>query len=250
MNPSDLTPAQRVREALIGLIPVFVLVLLVAWLAMRVRGEQFDPNDPVNAPLVSADQLSRQMRNTFEVLDRRATKGEIPEAQIKVELKKRADQIMKRIDPLKISPEDAPIYGDIARTAERWDQSLVLYRSAREVALIRKDEGIKVKYALRVAEALGYNGQADEALKMVRATYDCPDYAKAQILAAVVYEITPACKDKGHNKELQKLIIDAIAQDDLAKVDATSKEGSIFISSRPGRHRIAGRAASDLDITR
>jgi len=218
----------------------------MSWLALRVRAEQFDPNDPVNAARVPVDQLNRQMWNVRDTVSARFERGEIDEETMKSVIVKRAEAIISRIDVKKVNPSDAVVIADIARDAHRWNDSAALYSSARELAQLQKNEGDRVHHSLRQAESMGHEGQVAEAIALTRKAFNCPTYAKAQILLPVYMEIVPACQDKGHNDELIQLLQDAVAQDQQAEVDSSSKDGQDYLKFRTGHQKRALKLAATL----
>ncbi|MBL8048589.1 MAG: hypothetical protein JNJ45_07905 [Chthonomonas sp.] len=202
-----------------------------------------DPNDPRNASKVSAEQLQIGIRNAYE-----RTRDWVETKKISAEEGDRrfqayVDLVVQNLDTTKLVEEDMWRYGDIYRTAKRWDLAeLTLEIASRDA----ETEDRRVNDTLRYAEALAHNKKVTEAVRVARKVFNTDHINKAPILLAVYLEIVPAGRGKGHDLELAKLIRDAVEQHKQTMVDPTTEPGRMFLMARPSHIRNALRLANEL----
>lgn len=185
-----------------------------------------DPNDPEEVGMVQPEVLERSLRWAWEAAETRVVRGEITEQQAQEFTRARADELVEHIDLAKIPDAQAFAYGQVFRTAQRWEDAKTLFETALETA---KTEDIRVNAGLRLAQSLANLGQVDEAIATARSVFDAPDHEAAPILPAVLYEIVPAGRRKGKDAELAKLLEDAVAQHQRTRVDVKSEAGQSFL---------------------
>jgi tetratricopeptide (TPR) repeat protein len=178
------------------------------------------------AQKVSAEQLQINMQNTYERLEKRVTTGEITAQQSKEQLKAYANQIADSLDVERLVSDDLWRYGEIFRTAERWDLALATYELAVKQA---KTEDRRVNDSLRLAQCLAIKGDVEKAIEVARGTFTAPPEEKAPILLGIYLELAPVARGKGKDKDLAQLIVDATAQHMQARVDPTTEGGKAFL---------------------
>lgn len=147
------------------------------------------------------------------------------------------------MDVDKIPASQAWEYGDVFKTAGRWD----LAKKAYEIAIQNpRNEDRRVNDRLRLALAEAHLGNVERAIELARSVFDTDDRGTAPILPAVLLEIVPAAEGKGHDAELADLLVDAIAQHDRTIVDPHSDAGKAFFRAKPIHVRDAYRKAIAL----
>ncbi|MFQ3677551.1 MAG: hypothetical protein SNJ74_06390 [Fimbriimonadaceae bacterium] len=196
-----------------------------------------DPNDPAQVGVLQPEVLMRNLRWAAEFYTERKLRGEIDDAQLRQLLSDYANQLVATVDLDQINPVSAWKYGDVFRTAERWDLAEEALVMAVDFAKRSRNEDRRVNDSLRLAQVLAHQGRVDEAIQMARSTFDTPPDQKAPILYAVLYEIVPAAERKGRDAELAKLLEDAIDQHSQVVVDPNSDSGRAFLGAR--RHHLS-----------
>lgn len=202
-----------------------------------------DPNDPKNSAQVSAEQLQLGMKNAYDRTRTMISTKQLTEEKADEIFKTYVQDMVKNLDVSKLVEEDMWRYGEIFRTAERWDLAVRALEIASRTA---KNEDRRVNDTLRYAQALAHNKQVTEAIAAARSTFTTNSENKAPILMAVYLEIVPAGRGQGQDLELAKLIRDAVKQHEAAKVDPESVPGRMFLIARPKHIRDATRLANDL----
>jgi tetratricopeptide (TPR) repeat protein len=188
-----------------------------------------NPNDP-NAPgAVRSSVLRKNLAQAYRMLEDRRMRGEITEEDVRKRLRAYASTLLAGIDLGTIDPLRAWEYGEIARTAERWEDAKRLYQVATSVA--RTDDR-RVNDGLRLAEALAHLGEVPDAIEAARAVFDAPPRERAPILPAVLYEIVPAGRARGSDLPLARLLVDAIERHETTLVDPSREAGRAFLSAR------------------
>jgi tetratricopeptide (TPR) repeat protein len=205
-----------------------------------------DPNDVKTAGVLAPDVIRRQLKGTSDMLMERVGRGEITDAQFKELIAQRANELLKDLPIEKIDPARAWEYGDVFRTANRWEQA----KRALEIAVANaektKNEDRRVNDILRLAHAEAMLGQIPPALKTARRAFDAAPEASAPILPSVLLEIVPAARGKGHDEELAQLLEDAIGKHMATVVDPKSVPGAAFLAARPHHVRNAWRTIVEL----
>lgn len=196
-----------------------------------------DPNDPAQVGVMQQEVLMRNLRWAAEFYSDRKLRGEIDDAQLRQLLSEYANRLVATVDLELINPVSAWKYGDVFRTAERWDLAEHALRMAVDFAKRTRNEDRRVNDSLRLAQVVAHQNRVDEAIEIARSTFDTPPDQKAPILYAVVYEIVPAAERKGRDAELARLLEDAIDQHNQVIVDPNSDSGRAFLGAK--RHHIS-----------
>lgn len=202
-----------------------------------------DPNDPAEVGIVAPEVLRRSLQWAWDAAAQRVMMGEITEEEARAFTRQRADELVGHIDVDQIPHDKAFAYGEVYRTAERWEEARVLFERALEHA---PNDDLRVNSALRLAQSLAHLDQIEEALAMARAAFDAPDHETAPILPSVLYEIIPAAEGKGYDAKLAALLEDAIAQHQRTIVDPESEAGMNFFLARPVHTRRAWGKVAEL----
>ena len=205
-----------------------------------------DPNDVKTAGVLAPDVIRRQLKGTSDMLMERVRRGEITDAEFKELIAQRANELLKDLPIEKIDPARAWEYGDVFRTAQRWEQA----KQALEIAVADaekfKNEDRRVNDILRLAHAEAMLGEVPAALKTARRAFNAAPEASAPILPAVLLEIVPAARGKGQDADLAKLLEDAIGKHMETIVDPKSEAGANFLAARPHHVRNAWRTIVEL----
>lgn len=218
--------------------------LALATVAGCQTGQLPDPNDPVSmGGVVSIAVLRRNLDYANRMLEHRAEVGEISSEERMLLLQKYAEEMVQKIDVDKIPASQAWEYGDVFKTAGRWD----LAKKAYEIAIENpRNEDRRVNDTLRLALCEAQLGNVERAIELTRSVFDTDDRGTAPILPAVLLEIVPAAEGKGYDGELADLLVDAIAQHERTIVDPQSEGGKAFFRAKPIHYRDAYRKAIAL----
>jgi hypothetical protein len=190
------------------------------------------PLDPEQVGQVDADLVLRTYNAHRERLEVRVAKQGLDPKEKDRLLREFLKTFTDTTDTGNIPIEQAYQYADMFRLAGDWKTAENLYGASVKWAEGRKDYDRFTNDALRQAWCLAELGQVEPALALARRTYKVPPAAKAPILFAVLYEITPAARGKGHDQELAELIADACAQHVQVRVDPASASGQALIQGR------------------
>lgn len=205
-----------------------------------------DPNDVKAAGVLAPDVIRRQLKGTSDMLLERMANGEITDDQFKELIAKRANELLENLPIDKIDPSRAWEYGEVLRTAKRWEQAKQALEIAVKHAEENKDEDRRVNDILRLAHAQAMLGEVPQAFKTARRAFNAAPEASAPILLAVLLEITPAAKGKGHDEELAQLLEEAIGKHMNTVVDPNSESGVAFLAARRVHVRNAWRTIIEL----
>lgn len=220
------------------------------WVGIALAGCQTrtmdDPNDVKTAGVLAPDVIRRQLKGTSDMLMERVTNGEITDEQFQELIAKRANELLKDLPIEKIDPSRAWEYGEVLRTAKRWEQAKRALEIAVRYAKGSKDEDRRVNDILRLAHAQTMLGELPEAFKTARRAFNAAPEASAPILPAVLLEITPAAKGKGHDEELAQLLEEAIGKHASTVVNPRTEPGLNFLAARPFHVRNAWRTIIEL----
>ncbi len=233
----------RLRNRL-GLLACLTLALGCA-LAGCKTGVLPDPNDPHDVGQVAPDILRQNLESTSDSLNDRVIKGEISDSERRSLIVKRANELVAHLKLEQIEPAKAWEYAEVYRAAQRWKEADALLELAVKNA---PSEDRRVNDSLRLAQVKATEGNVPEALRLARSTFDAPVTEKAPILPAVLYEIVPAAKGKGHDVELGKLLEDAIQQHQQVIVDPNTDAGRAFLAARPHHVQVAWETVLELFI--
>ncbi|HRD31969.1 MAG TPA: hypothetical protein PLS15_09825 [Fimbriimonadaceae bacterium] len=204
------------------------------------------PLDPQQVGQVDADLVLRTYNAHRERLEVRVAKQGLDPKEKDRLLREFLKTFTDTTDTGNIPIEKAYQYADMFRLAGDWKTAENLYGASVKWAEGRKDYDRFTNDALRQAWCLAELGQVKPALALARRTYTVPPAAKAPILFAVLYEITPAARGKGEDKELAKLIADACAQHVQVRVDPASASGQALIQGRAYHMRVAMNTVIEL----
>lgn len=202
-----------------------------------------DPNDPGQVGLMDPVVLRSNLQAAYRSLDARASRGDITEQKKRDLLRLYARDLLEHVDFNEIPPKKAWEYGEVFRTAARWDMAERAFRIAAENA---KNEDRRVNDSLRLAQSLARLNRVDQAIDWTRKTFTTNDRETAPILPAVLLEIVPAAQGKGHDEELATLLVEAIAQHERTVVDASTDAGKAFFQAKPFHIRNAYAKAIEL----
>jgi tetratricopeptide (TPR) repeat protein len=189
-----------------------------------------DPNDPVHNAALNGEILLRNIQDAQQILDRRVANGELSPENRDALLRKQIDKYLAEVRWNEIPDHDAWRLGDALRISGDWTRALQMYERAVGVA---KTNDRFVNDSLRLARAQAKLGRTEEAIETVRTTFRAPPRDKAPILMAVLYEVAPLAKGKGHDPQLARLIEQAIEQHMRTIVDPNTKPGEDFLRARP-----------------
>lgn len=177
--------------------------------------------------------MRKSLDALYAQLDERARMGEIRREDVPAVLKARANEMVSHLDLTAIPTEDAWQYGEVFKTAERWDLARAAFLVASKNA---KTEDRRVNDTLRLAFCEARLGSIDEAIRLVRSVFDTPESDKAPILPATLLEVVPAARGKGRDPELAKLLEEAIGQHLQVRVDPSTVAGKAYLLAK--RHHI------------
>ncbi|MFN8221020.1 MAG: hypothetical protein U0S12_12920 [Fimbriimonadales bacterium] len=230
----------------VGCLPVFAVVAFMgALLAVRVAAthQEPDPNDPRQAGILVPDVLAANLQAASDVVNDRVARGEISDSDGQRMLAEYADSLSSTIVLKEIDQKDAWRYAEVFRTARRWD----LAKAAYEYALSKpRGEGRRVTDTLRLAQCFAELGDVPTAIATARKVFDAKPADGAPILPGVYLEIIPSAKGKGNERELAKLVEDAVEIHAKVSVDRSTKEGITFLYARPYHVRKALQLAAQL----
>lgn len=215
-----------------------------------------DPNDAKDGPL-TPEIISKQLEALNIGLFNRWQKGEFDEKTYKSWLKKGADEILSAAKAESMDPSDIWMYGDVLRTAEKWPEAEKALQIAVKHAKSVKNEDRRINDTLRLAQVRAKLGKVDLALQDVRETFNASPRDAVPILMATLYEIAPAARGKGKDRELAQVLEAAMVTCQKAEVDPKTESGQAFLAARPAHLRKAlnlvvdlYRDTGDLDVAR
>ncbi len=213
----------------------FIFLLLPVIAGCKV-GPIPDPNDPDMAGANRIEVLQRNLGWAYSALQERVNKGEISVADQHRLIRLKADKLLENVDPRRLRPQDAWRFGDVFRTAQRWEDA----RKAYEVAVsTAQSEDRRVNDNLRLAQCLAKLGRIDEAISRARSAFKTPPAERAPILPAVLYEVVPAAQGKGNDGKLARLLEEAMREHQTTQIDVNSQAGRAFLTAFP-HHLLLG----------
>lgn len=190
---------------------------------------RLDPNEPVNAMHSSADSLRANLDSAYDDLEYRVRRGEFTAEERDARLQEHAAAFVKNIDINRLPVDDLWKYGEIFRTAGRWDLARAAYALALKNATT---DDRRVNDSLKLAFAEVKLGNIPAAFPLVRSTYQAAPGDKGAILPAVLLEIVPAAAGKGYEAEFAALLVEAIRQHETVVVDPETEGGRAFIAAK------------------
>lgn len=189
-----------------------------------------DPNDPKDVGVLAPEVLRRKLKWASENLNERVAKGEIDEDQAQEMISSYADDLIKSAPIEQIDVDRAWEYGEVFRTARRWDMARAVLTVAVKNA---KGEDRRVNDSLRLAHVMAMQGDTDEALDMAESVLNAKPNDSAPILPAVLLEIVPAAENKGQDERLARLLEKAIDKHNTTIVDPKLPAGEAFLTAKP-----------------
>ena len=202
-----------------------------------------DPNDPREVGLMQAQVIRNRLKGLSDMLNARQAKGEITDLQTKEIIARHAQELVDTIDLNKVPASQAWEYGDIFLTAKQWPTAERILRVAVQKA---PSEDRRVNDTLRMAWAQAEQGKVKESIATARQVFDTDDANAGPILPAVLLQIVPAARGKGHDIQLGKLLEDAIAQHERVIVKPDTQAGLDFLLAKPFHIRDAWQRAAQL----
>jgi hypothetical protein len=191
-----------------------------------------DPNAelPQRPPEVAV--MQRNVADAHRMLDRRVQRGQLTPEEKERRIIELCRQFAEVIDPKRVKPGEEWMAADILRQAGdlKGAQAMLEQGLKAPVNLDRKTND-----TLQLARVLVMQGKVKEGIALARTTFDVPPREKGPILMAVLYEIVPAGRGKGQDRELAKLTEDAIDQHLQVLVDPNLDNGKAFLAAMP-RH--------------
>lgn len=195
-----------------------------------------DPNSPPPGTAMRGAELRRNLKGASDMLNERVSSGEIDEAKAAELLQSYAEELAQTLDLGKVPPDEAWEYAEVYLTARKWAEAEQVLKLAVKSA---NSEDRRVNDTLRLARAQANQGRVEEAIATARTVFDAPPRETAPILPAVLFEIAPVARGKGHDLELAKLIEDAIKLHERTIVDPETEAGRMFMYARPSHIRNA-----------
>jgi hypothetical protein len=225
----------------------YLFLLIGGWMLWGCQtGTLDDPNEIKSAGVMAPEVIRRQLKGTSDMLMARVAKGEITDAQFKELIAKRANELLADLPLDKIAPEKAWEYGDVLRTAQRWPQAKRALEIAVDHARKGGSEDRLINDTLRLAHAQAMLGEIPEAIATADKTMTASAGGSSPILPAVLLEIVPAARGKGHDPALAGLLEKAINKHVATVVDPQTEPGEAFLMARPHHVRNAWRTVVDL----
>lgn len=212
----------------------FRTVGLVAVAVLLATGCQLptlpNPNDPIAGVNRPPKALLADLQNAYSMLSVRRMKGELSQGTMRRYMRKFASELVEEIDLTKIKATEAWEYAEVFRTAERWDLAEKAYR----MSLLRmKSQDRRINDSLHLAQSLAMQDRVPEAIATAKSVFDAAPNDSAPILPAVLLEIVPAAKGKGHDSDLADLLRQAIDIHLATVVDPTTDGGKAFLLAQP-----------------
>lgn len=189
-----------------------------------------DPNDPAEVGLVQPDVLMRNLKWASDAANARVETGEITRAQAKEIVSQYARDLTAHISMARVREGRAWEYAEVFRAARQWDKA----REAFEIAIRHpQNENRRVNDNLRLAHVYANLNMLPEAIERARSVFDAEPKERAPLIPALILEIVPAGRGKGHDAELAKLLEEALPLWNDTVVDETSQSGRDFMIAKP-----------------
>ncbi len=188
-----------------------------------------DPNDPNQAGVMLPDVLQANLKAASDVVNDRVASREITDERGQEMLAGYARDLSRAVPVTKIERSEAWRYAEVFRTARLWKEAKSCYEVALEKPL---NDDRRINDTLRYAQVLANLGQVEEALAQVAKTFDAQPKARAPILMATLYEVTPAAEGKGHDEALADTIMTAAEMHATTVVSQRTTEGLAFLMAR------------------
>ncbi|MDX2066044.1 MAG: hypothetical protein SFX74_09905 [Fimbriimonadaceae bacterium] len=202
-----------------------------------------DPNDPKNVGVLAPDVLRNLLKGASTQFFGRAQRGEITDAEAHKFLAEYANSLLRTVESSRVPKDKAWEYAEVLITAKRWTMA----RKFLEIALENPpNQDRRVNDTLRYARVLCELGDVKGGIAQARKAFDAPPTDKAPILTAIYLEVVPSGENKKFDRELARLIEDAVPQSEQTVVDVNSQEGMRFVAARPYHIRKALAKAMEL----
>ncbi len=193
-----------------------------------------DPNDIKTAIAPDRVEIARNLlQSTSEILDYQVQKKKLSDEQRLSLIAEEAERLLTFVDQDQVIPADKWKYAELLRATGRFEAAIPVYEEAVKKA---PNWDRRVNDSLRLAQCYAKAGKVKEAITLARTTLKAPDTDTAPILPATLYELVPSAEGKGMDKELGKLLVDAIAAHRRTKVDMNTDAGKGFVAA--GRFHI------------
>ncbi len=197
-------------------------------------GVYADPNDIQTTIEPDRVEVARNLlQSASDILDFQVQKRTLTDSQRLSLIAEEAERLLKFVDPDRVLPKDKWKYAELLRATGRYEAAIPVYEEAVKKA---PNWDRRVNDSLRLAQCYAKKGEVKRALDLARTTLAAPDTDTAPILPATLYELVPAAEGKGMDKELGKLLVDAIQAHRRTKVDLNTDAGKGFIAA--GRFHI------------
>ncbi len=186
-----------------------------------------DPNDIKTAIAPDRVEIARNLlQSTSEILDYQVQKKKLSDEQRLSLIAEEAERLLTFVDQDQVIPADKWKYAELLRATGRFESAIPVYEEAVKKA---PNWDRRVNDSLRLAQCYAKAGKVKEAIALARTTLTAPDTDTAPILPATLYELVPSAEGKGMDKELGKLLVDAIAAHRRTKVDMNTDAGKGFV---------------------
>lgn len=211
-------------------------------------GQYPNPNDlSAIAPEFRVDVANRRLLAAEAILQYKVEHREITDERRNELIREVSEDFLKKVDPTKVPDSDQWMYASLLRVTDRWPEAEASLKIAVKVA---KTPDRRVNDTLKLAQAMAKNGEVAEAIVTAETIFDAADVDVAPILVSVLYEIVPATKGKGHDKELVDLVQKAVECQERAKVDEKSEGGRAFLLASRYHLNNAAKIISELSGTK
>lgn len=208
------------------------------------RFTQFpDPNVAPKGSLVDGVVMRRNLMAVHTNLEQRIMFGQITRARKEELVASYCRKQLEGINLAEIPKGQAWAYADVVRQAGDWKEA---YRLLDVAVKSAKNEDRRVNDSLQMARVAAHLGKTDEAMRLVRSTFDTAAEGKAPILMATVYEVVPELEGKAPPLEVAKLVEEVIAQHEQVRVDPNTVAGRGFLGARAHHIRFAWDVALKL----
>lgn len=191
-----------------------------------------DPNADLPKRPPEVGVMQRNVADAHRMLDRRVQRGQMTSEEKERRIVELCRQFAEVIDAKRVKPGQEWMAADILRQAGDLKGAEAMLKQGLEkpVNLDRQTND-----TLQLARVLLMQGKIKEGIALARTTFEVPPREKGPILMAVLYEIVPAGRGKGQDRELAKLTEDAIEQHLQVLVDPNLDNGKAFLAAMP-RH--------------
>lgn len=193
-----------------------------------------DPNDIQSTIGPDRVDVARNLlQSASDILDFQVQKRALSDEQRMDTIATEAERLLKFVDAEQVLPKDKWKYAELLRATGRFEAAIPVYEEAVKKA---PNWDRRVNDSLRLAQCYAKKGEVKRAIELARTTLKAPDTDTAPILPATLYELVPSAEGKGMDKELGKLLVDAIGAHRRTKVDMNTDAGKGFVVA--GRYHI------------